>query len=143
MKRPAGVTIVAVLGFVLASLAILEGLVYLMRSRGLFAHARSFFSGAGLMGLALLGGGLLVIVACIGLLKLQEWSRLLAIPLNAAHLVLAEASLLEAFHHVHMTSFMTTMLSHIAMLVIGAWIIVYLLSPGVKSAFVSSTPTPA
>jgi hypothetical protein len=138
MKRPTGVTIVAVLGLVLAAVAVLESLVYLMHGGAFSAPAKVFssgHSGAGMIGLALLAGAVLVTAACIGLLKLREWSRVLAIALNAAHLVLAALGLFEAFRHIHMTSFRQTMLSHIVMLVIGIWIIVYLLSPGVRRAF--------
>jgi hypothetical protein len=86
-------------------------------------------------GVVLLGLAALVIVTSIGLLKLQEWARILTIVLNAVHLVVAALGLLDAFRNIHIPFFVGVMLRHIVMLAIGIWIIVYLIQPKVKQAF--------
>lgn len=139
MERPAGVTIIAILGLVLAALAVLEAAVILVR-RGTFAVPASF-AGGGIAGWGLLAGAALVIVTCVGLLKLREWARLLAIGLNAAHLLVAALGLMDALRHLHRPFFVGVMLRHVVMLAIGVWIIAYLLKPKVKRAFAAKAST--
>lgn len=138
MKRPAGVTIIAMLGFLLGAPLALADLLIAFRGRWLVISEFSF--GRALGGAVLAVIAALLIDASVGLLLLQEWARVLTIVLNAIHLVLAALGLVEAFRYIHMTSFMATMFSHIAMLVIGIWIVVYLLSPGVKRAIGQKSP---
>jgi hypothetical protein len=138
MQRPAGVTIIAILGFVVGAVAAIEGLLIWVNRGSFFGAGTSFYFGGGFAGLVLLGGAALVIVTCIGLLKLQEWARILAIVLNAAHLVMAALGLMDAFRHLHTPFFVGVMLRHIVMLAIGIWIIVYLIQPRVRKAFRAS-----
>jgi hypothetical protein len=150
MQRPPGITIIAILGFILAAVAIFEAL--LMLRQGMMAgnaasfygtmagHGMAFYGGAGGAGVVLLFGAALVIFTCVGLLNMREWARVLAIVLNAVHLVIAALGLLDAFRNLHMPFFVGMMLRHIVMLAIGACIIVYLLRPDVKRAFGSRTP---
>ena len=141
MKRPAGVTIIAILGFIVGGLAVMEGLLVWLRGTAFFAPGVSLHTGGASAGVVLLGLAALVIVTCIGLLKLQEWARILTIVLNAVHLVVAALGLLDAFRNIHITFFVGVMLRHIVMLAIGVWIIVYLIQPKVKQAFVTKAPT--
>ncbi|MGA9885527.1 MAG: hypothetical protein WBQ34_17555 [Candidatus Acidiferrales bacterium] len=138
MRRPAGVTVIAVLG-VLALLTVGEGLLLLIRGGAVFAPGMSFYSGGAWAGIVLLGGAVLVIVTCVGLLKLQQWARVLAIVLNAVHLILAASGLLDALRNIHMAFFVGVLFRHVVMLAIGIWIIVYLIQAKVKQAF----PPPA
>jgi hypothetical protein len=140
MQRPTGVTIIAILGFVLSVVAGVEGLLILVQGGELFGPGMSFYYGGAFAGLVLLAGAALVIITCIGLLKLWEWARILAIVLNAAHLVVAALGLMDAFRHLHTPFFVGVMLRHIVMLAIGIWIIVYLIQPKVKQAFRPSAP---
>jgi hypothetical protein len=140
VERPAGVTIIAILGFIVGGLAAIWGLWTLVggalmsamahRHAGMMMGMTGTFAGVVLLGLAAL-----VIVTSIGLLKLQEWARILTIVLNAVHLVVAALGLLDAFRNIHIPFFVGVMLRHIVMLAIGIWIIVYLIQPKVKQAF--------
>ncbi|MGH9737585.1 MAG: hypothetical protein ACRD4X_03250 [Candidatus Acidiferrales bacterium] len=136
MQRPMGVTIIAILGVAFGALAILEGLWIAMAHRPLGMMTGM---GGAFAGIVLLGIAALVIVTSVGLLKLQEWSRVLAILLNAVHLVIAALGLLEAFRHVHALFFFGMMLRHIIMIIVGVWIIVYLIQPHVRQAFLAPT----
>ncbi len=146
MQRPAGVTVIAVLGLIVGALAALMGLWMMVggalvstvahRSAGMMLGMSGAFAG-----LVWLGIAALLIATSIGLLKLWEWARILAIVLNAVHLVIAALGLLDAFRYIHVPFFVGVMLRHIVMLAIGIWIIVYLLQPKVKKAFSARIPT--
>lgn len=133
MERPAGVTIIAILGLLLGALLAVADLLIVFRGRWLVISEFSFGHVLGGAVLAVIAA--LLIVTCIGLLKLQEWARILTIVLNAAHLVVAALGLMDAFRHLHTPFFVGVMLRHIVMLAIGIWIIVYLIQPKVKQTF--------
>lgn len=145
MQRPTGVTIIAVLGIIFGAAAALEGLwiwfgtalfsTMARRPVGMMIGMTGAFAGIVLLGIAAL-----VIVTSVGLLNLQEWARVLAIVLNAVHLVVAGLGLMEALRHIHMLFFFGMMLRHIVMIAIGVWIIVYLIQPHVKQAFRGPAP---
>jgi hypothetical protein len=146
MQRPAGVTIIAILGFIVAGLAAIWGLGLLVggtlmssiahRPAGMMLGMSGVFAGVVLLGVAAL-----LIVTCIGLLKLQEWARILTIVLNAVHLVIAALGLLDAFRNIHIPFFVGVMLRHIVMLAVGVWIIVYLMQPKARQAFGAKAST--
>jgi hypothetical protein len=146
VQRPAGVTIIAILGIIFGALAALVGLwtwfgaamftAMAHRPMGMMIGMNGAFAGIVLVAIAAL-----VIVTSVGLLRLQEWARVLMIVLNAVHLVVAALGLLEAFRHIHTLFFFGMMLRHIVMIAIGVWIIVYLIQPHVKQAFRATVPT--
>ena len=145
MQRPAGVTIIAILGIIVGALAAFEGFWFWIGSAMFSAMAHQPLGmmmgmGGAFAGVVLIGIAAVVIVTSIGLLKLREWARVLAIVLNAIHLVVAGLGLLDAFRNIHMLFFVGMMLRHIVMLAIGIWIIVYLIQPKVKQAFRTSLP---
>jgi hypothetical protein len=141
VQRPAGVTIIAILGIILGAIVALLGLLLLVRGSVAFMGDMSFYGGSGVFAaLVLLGIAALVIVTSVGLLNLQEWARVLAIVLNGVHLVVAALGLMEAFRHIHTLFFFGMMLRHIVMIAIGVWIIVYLIQPKVKAAFRGPAP---
>lgn len=145
MQRPTGVTIIAVLGIIFGALVALAGLWTLVGGALVSSMAHRPIGmmmgmGGALAGVVLLGLAALVIVTSVGLLKLQEWARVLAIVLNAVHLLVAALGLMDAFRNIHMLFFFGVMLRHIVMIVIGVWIIVYLIQPKVKQAFRGPAP---
>lgn len=141
MQRPAGVTIIAVLGIFFGALVALVGLLLVVRGSVAFVGDMSFYGRTRVLAaVVLLGIAALVIVTSVGLLNLQEWARVLAIVLNAVHLVVAALGLTESFRHIHMPFFFSMMLRHIVMIAIGVWIIVYLIQPHVKQAFRGAAP---
>lgn len=143
MERPAGVTIIAILGFIVGVLAALAGLSTLVGGALFSTMARRpagmmLGMGGAFAGIVWLGIAALVIVTSIGLLKLQEWARIVAIVLNVVHAVIAALGLLEAFRHIRMVFFAGMAAWHAVLLAVGVWIIVYLVQPRVKKAFRSS-----
>jgi hypothetical protein len=139
MRRPAGITIIAIVGLLLGALLALAELLIVFRGRWLVIFEFSFGHALGGAVLAVIAA--LLIGTSIGLLLLEEWARILAIVLNAVHLVIAALGLFDALRNIHMPFFVGMMFRHIVMLVIGIWIIVYLISPRVKRAFGSTAPT--
>ncbi|HVB87823.1 MAG TPA: hypothetical protein VNK23_14280 [Candidatus Dormibacteraeota bacterium] len=139
MRRPAGITIIAIVGLLLGALLALAELLIVFRGRWLVISEFSFGHALGGAVLAVIAA--LLIGTSIGLLLLEEWARILAIVLNAVHLVIAALGLFDALRNIHMPFFVGMMFRHIVMLVIGIWIIVYLISPRVKRAFGSTAPT--
>lgn len=145
MQRPAGVTIIAILGIIFGAVVALVGLwtwfgsamftAMAHRPMGMMIGMNGAFAGIVLVAIAAL-----VIVTSVGLLRLQEWSRVLMIVLNAIHVVVAALGLLEAFRHIHTLFFFGMMLRHIVMIAIGVWIIVYLIQPHVKQVFRPTLP---
>lgn len=145
MQRPTGVTVIAVLGFIFGALAVLEGLwTWFAIAKYLAMAQRSTVTVVGMngafAGIVLMAIAALVIVTSVGLLKLQDWARVLMIVLNAVHLVVAALGLMEAFRHIRTPFFFGMMLRHIVMIAIGVWIIVYLVQPHVKQAFRPAAP---
>lgn len=141
MQRPAGVTIIAILGFVVGALAAIVALLLLIRGNVSVMADMSFYGGAAaLSGVVLLGIAALVIATSVGLIMLQEWARILAIILNAVHLCAAALGLMEGLRNIHTLFFFGMMLRHVVMIVIGVWIIVYLIQPKVKQVFRTAAP---
>jgi hypothetical protein len=145
VQRPAGVTIIAVLGIIFGAVVALAALWTWVGAAMFSSVARRPLGmmigmGGAFAGVVLLGIAALVIVTSVGLLNLQEWARVLMIVLNAVHVAVSALGLMEAFRHIHMLFFFGMALRHIVMLAIGVWIIVYLIQPKVKQAFRGAAP---
>jgi hypothetical protein len=143
MGRPTGVTVIAILGFLLAGLCILGGLG-MMLGGGFIASIINQQGGQGSAGAAGVFAGIgaavgifclivaaIDIVLALGLLKLKEWARIVTIVLTAIFGALGLLGLLGSF--IHFNLFATII--RICVLAIQAFIIVYLLKPEVKAAF--------
>jgi len=143
MQRPVGVTIIAVLGIiggaVLAVLGILLCAGGAMLS-GIAQRPAGMMMGMGgaVVGVIFLGIAVLYIVTAIGLLKLAEWARVLAIVLTAVGLLVSVLGLFDVFRHPHVLFFFGVFVRHVVVVGIDVWILVYLFQPGVKQAFVAS-----
>jgi hypothetical protein len=138
MERPTGVTILAVLAFIGAAFLAIGSIVFIAGG-ALLSNVRANGPGAGaLLGLggAVLGGFLLVLAViyvftAVGLLKLQNWARILTIVFVGLGLLTAATGLLSSFAHV----FPVLMVRNIIVLAIDVWILIYLFKPHVKQAF--------
>jgi len=91
--------------------------------------------GGAIVGLILLCIAAAYVVAAIGLLKLQEWARILAIVLTAATLLILGLGLFDVFRHPRMLFFFGVFVRHVVAVAIDVWILVYLFQPNVKRAF--------
>lgn len=143
MQRPTGITILAALYFIGASLLTFFGFVLIV--------GKSFISGlrgpaeAGppptprelvLVGLFCLGVALVDLICGIGFSKLKKWSRVLAIVFHGAWAVFWALSLFGLRLHPSLSS----TVFRFAGLAIQVWILVYLSSAPVKQAFAGTAP---
>jgi len=140
MERPAGVTIIAVLGIIGGAVLAVIGLILCTGGAlfsGMAQRPLGIMIGAGsaVVGVILLGIAALYIVTAIGLLKLQAWARILAIILTVGGLFLSVLGLFDAFRYPHMLFFFGVLVRHIVVIAIDVWILVYLFQPNVKQAF--------
>jgi len=149
MQRPVGVTIIAVLCFIGAALALLAGLACIVggawlaalashRAASLCATCLGSFRVVGCV--LMLGLAALSIATGVGLLGLKSWARILALILVVLGLAVNVILILGAVvrhagvglihhHHLHM------IVVHLVWLAIGVWILYYLFRPNVKRAF--------
>ena len=137
MERPAGVTILAVLGFLSAGLLVVTALVMFVSATFLANMAtRPGFgmlagSGGAIFAVAFLVSAAFYLVGGIGLWKLQNWARILVIILCGLGVLLNGLGLLTALLHFQVLSVLVGAIV-VAILV---WILLYLLKPHVKQAF--------
>jgi hypothetical protein len=142
MERPAGVTILAVLTLIGAAFLLIGGMIF-FAGGAMLSHVIAAGPGAGaLLGLggAIVGGVLLAlailhIAMAVGLLKLQNWARILMIVLVGLSLLSSGGGLLFSFAHI----FPPLMFRHIVTVAIDIWILIYLFQPHVKQAFGASS----
>jgi hypothetical protein len=135
MKRPTGVTILAVLSFLSAAF-----LVYalLLLSAGSFGLGTSATSAGGIM--AWLGRAaetiglvftMIYIAIGIGLLKLMNWARLLLMILLVLGAIAAVIAVFSSFSSLRIAALVTQAVG----LAFNVLIFIYLLDPHVKQAF--------
>ena len=139
MERPTGVTILAVLGFILAGLMLLAAcIMFAVGAAGIAGMTRGGTVGGGMLatlgafaGVFCLVFAVLYILSAVGLLKLRGWGRLLTIVLVAISLLFGIRGVVMGVAH----GFGSPVVSQIIVIAIDAWILVYLFKPNVKQAF--------
>src|SRR6185437_1629893 len=139
MARPTGVTILAVLGFILAGLMLLAAcIMFAVGAAGIATMAGGHAMGGGMLatlgafaGAACLIFAVLYILSAVGLLKLRSWGRLLTIVLVAISLLLGIRGVVMGAAH----GLGSPVISQIIIIAIDAWVLVYLFKPHVKQAF--------
>ena len=137
MERPTGVTILAVLMIIGAVFLFLGALAFLFM--GAAMHTRAMSSGMSMIfaGLGAAGGVILLILAilyvvvAVGMIKLQNWARIVTIVLIALGLVSAAMGLFSSLVHFSIG----LLIWQLFWCGIDVWIILYLLKPHVKQAF--------
>lgn len=138
MERPPGVTILAILILILTAFLAIASIMFIAGG-AMLSHVLATGPGASLLlglGGAVVGGILLVItiihlVMALGLLKLQNWARILLIVFVGLSLLSAAGGLMISFGHL----FPILMFRHFVTAAIDVWILFYLLQPHVKQAF--------
>jgi hypothetical protein len=137
MQRPDGVTILAVLAFIGAGLCAVAALMMLLGGAMLANMAMrpgmGMLAGIGgaILGVFFLGIAALYGVIGFGMLKLQNWARILVIVLSFIGAFFNAIGILTAMIHFHPA----LMLWRLIMIGINVWIAMYLLKPHVKQAF--------
>jgi hypothetical protein len=139
MARPTGVTVLAVLGFILGALSLLAALaMFLAGAAGLAAMSGGGGSMAGMLGALGAFAGVvcliftvLYVLSGIGLLKLANWGRILTIVLVVIGLAFAVIGALPAMTGFHIG----ILIRQLIFIALDAWILMYLFKPYVKQAF--------
>jgi hypothetical protein len=141
MNRPAGVTVIAVLCFLVTAGCVLIGILLvlgggyiatLIRMSDHDAAATGILAGLGaLIGVVVLVFAVLYAVVGWGLLKLKEWARITTLVLAGLSILGGLIGLVGAFTHFSVFVLFWT----VVRLAIVAWIIWYLLQPSVRAAF--------
>jgi hypothetical protein len=145
MKRPTGVTIIAVLTFfgamILAVGSVAFFFVAVMGMTG--GDAREPISvaivgmgGAGGLSLLVLTGA--AVCLGMGVLELHEWARVVSITSTAAGIGCTILSLF-AFRHYVATPFVPSIAFHLIVLTTAGWTLTYLLRPQIKQVFSAVT----
>jgi hypothetical protein len=140
MERPTGVTILGVLGYIGAGCLVLAALLMFL-SGAIVANlaVRPGFGMIAGIGGAILGGFFLAFAAfyaitAVGLMKLQNWARILVIILCGLGVFFYALGVLSALFHLHPM----LVLWRALLLAIDLWVGLYLLRPHVKQAFGTS-----
>ena len=111
MERPTGVTILAVLGFIGAGMAVLAGIaMFLGGAFRSHVETRPGFGalagiGGAIIGVVFLGFAALYVVTGLGLWNLQNWARVLIIVLLGISLLFTALGMLGALVHIRMLLF--------------------------------------
>jgi len=139
MERPTGVTVIAILGLILAGVLALWGVMICLGGTMLshMAYTRwGIVAGMGTMtvGAVFLGLAAAYAVTSIGLLQLQNWARVLAILLTCVPLLFALLGLGDAAMHLRMMFFFGMFVRRLIVIAIDVWILVYLFQPRVRKA---------
>ena len=144
MKRPAGVTLIALLIVSVAAILALGclgffSLAVMALTDGVSGDPVS----AAVTGMAFGGGFSLLVLACvavglsIALFKMQEWAwsaSIASIGMGTVFTIIA----LFAFRRLILIPLGVSLVCHLLTLATAAWMLSYLLRPGVKQAFSAS-----
>lgn len=138
MERPTGVTILAVLSFILAALMVLGALgMFFLGAAGIAAATAGRGMGGPLAALGAFGGvvilclAVLYIITGVGLIKLRSWGRLLTIILVAISVIFGLMGIVRALVPLHAG----ILVWQLIVLAIDVWILMYMFKPHVKAAF--------
>jgi hypothetical protein len=139
MQRPTGVTILAVLAFIAGGFLILMALLSLLGGALVSSLGSSRMGmlagvGAAVVAIFLLIFALVEVVIGVGLLKLQNWARIVTIVLVGLSLLGSLGSILSPFAHIHVFFFLF-LIRRLVFAAIDVWILWYLFQPNVKQAF--------
>jgi hypothetical protein len=143
MNKPAGVIVIAILYFIGAACCLLFGLL-LIAGGGFLATVMSQSGGANaspiagilaglgaVAGIVVLGFGVIDVLMGIGLIKLKNWARIVAIVFSGLGAAFQLLGIVTALSHVNVVAIVFPVI----VLAIHALIIWYLLKPEVKAAF--------
>ena len=141
MGRPVGVTILAILNFIVAACCLLGGIAMILGGGVIATMMSQQGGGAGLggilAGLGAFAGVFIIIIGGVGALvgfglwKLKEWARIVSIVLIGINVVFQLVGLLGTLAHFNLFAVIWT----VFWTAVDVFIIWYLLKPEVKAAF--------
>ena len=145
MKRPTGVTIIAVLTFFgSAVLALGSVAFFFVAVMGMTGRDAGDPVSVAIAGMGIAGGFSLLVLAgvavclTIGVLELREWARIVSIASIALGIGCTILSLF-AFRGYAVIPAVPSVVCHLLVTTTAVWMLVYLLLPRVKLAFVALT----
>jgi hypothetical protein len=149
VKRPIGVTIVAILTFFGAVILILGGCgFFFIAVMGMTGADAADPASVAIAGMGVAGGFSLFVLAgvavciAIGVLKLREWARIVSIIAIGAGIGCTILSLFT-FRGYMVIPAVPMILCHLLVMAAAVWMLTYLLRPRVKQAFGAATRSPA
>jgi hypothetical protein len=139
MQRPTGVTILAVLAFIAGAFLVVVALLSLLGGAVVSSLGSPRMGMVAGVGAAVVAVFLLILAAVevvigVGLLKLQNWARIVTIVLVGLSLLGSLGSIFNPFGHMHIF-FMLFLIRRLVFAAIDVWILWYLFQPNVKQAF--------
>jgi hypothetical protein len=145
MKRPIGVTIIAVLMFFGATILALGSVAFFFVAvMGMTGRDAGDPVSVAIAGMGMAGGFSLLVLAgvavclTIGVLELREWARIVSIASIALGIGCTILSLF-AFRGYALIPAVPSVVCHLLVTTTAVWMLVYLLLPRVKLAFVALT----
>jgi hypothetical protein len=149
MKRPIGVTIIAVLAFFGATtLAVGACGLFFVAFMGMTGGDAGDSASIAIAGMGVAGGFSLLVLAgvavclAMGVLALREWARIAAVASIAAGIGFTILSLFAVRRYVVLPA-MPSIYFHLAVVTTAVWMLAYLLLPRVKQVFSAVTAQPA
>jgi len=141
VKRPPGVTIIAVLRFFeAAGLALGSFAFFFVAVMGMSGADAGAPISVAIAGMGVAGGFSLLILAgvaacvMIGMLRLREWARIVSMASIAAGIGCTILSLF-GFRGYQMVPIVPSIACHLLVMATAVWMLAYLLRPRVKQAF--------
>jgi hypothetical protein len=145
VKRPTGVTIVAVLTFCSAAILGLGSIgFFFVALMGLSGGDAGQPTSVAIAGMGVAGGFSLLVLAgvaaglAIGVLKLREWAWIVSIACIAAGIGCTIFSIF-AFWEYRLIPVVAMIVFHLLVIATGIWMVTYLARPNVKQAFRAAT----
>jgi hypothetical protein len=145
MKRPAGVTIIAILAFLSAAILALGSLAFFFVAvLGMTGGDAGEPASVAITGMGVAGGFSLLVLAsvaaclAIGVLKLREWARIVSVASIGVGIVCTNFSLF-AFVGYPVIPVVPMIVVLVIVIATGAWMLAYLVRPRVKLAFRAAT----
>jgi hypothetical protein len=141
MKRPAGVTIIAILTFCAAViLAVGSAAFFVVAVMGITGADSGNPASLDIAGMGVAGGSSLLVLAGIavclamGVLKLREWARIVSI-ISIAMGVGCTVLSLTVFRGYVLVPVVPSLVCHLLLMATAVWMLAYLSRPQIKRAF--------
>jgi hypothetical protein len=145
VKRPVGVTIIAVLTFCAAAILAVGSIVFfLVAVMGMTGADSGDAASVAIGGMGVAGGFSLLVLAgiavclALGVLELREWAREVSIASIAVGMGCTILSL-TVFRGYVLLPVVASLVCHLLLIAAAVWMLAYLLLPRVKDAFGTAT----
>ena len=149
VRRPIGVTIIAVMTFLGAAILALGAIgFFFVAFLGMTGGDSGDPASVAIAGMGIAGGFSLLVLAgvagclAIGVLELREWARIISVVSIAAGIGFTILSLFAVRRYVVLPA-IPSIYCHLLVVTTAVWMLAYLMMPRVKLVFSAVTPRPA